>query len=522
MKATEDLFQLIKSLTMHEKMYFKRYASFHVLGEQNNYLALFDAINRQKHYDEKKLINHFVNHAFVRQFSVAKNRLYCQILNSLRDYHHSVHSEVRAMLHNAEILYEKELFGQSHKVIVKAKQIAREHEMHYALMELFRHSEMNLAIKNSDISWIQKILREEADELSLLQNTIVYRNNYFQIGAHHYLHGTTRNIKHLRKSDSYRIKKIMRSPFLLNENKAKTFEAKLRFHATHGFYCRIINDKRGLYLSTKNIIAHFKKHPQKIRQAVSSFIGHLNNMLDTCTLNKKYNEIPFYLKEFESLTSLVKSSDEKTRLFFFTAINRLNYYNVTGQFPIAVSSVVEINKQLGAHEHSINDFEKAMLFQTIALSYFGDGQYKNCIHWLNRIRNEFSLSVRPDFESFLRLFYIIVHYEAGNMDLVIPLIQSFYHYLKKKEQLHKFETVIIDFLRNELPKTNPETSSGQKELIQAFQKLKKEIAPLAKDMYEKNVFDFFDYVSWLDSKIENRSFAEVVRQKAESLPPDFI
>lgn len=491
---------------MHEKMYFKRYASFHVIGQQNNYGTLFDAINRQKQYDEKKIIAHFRHHAFVRQFPVAKNRLYSQILNALRSYHHSIHSNVRDQMHNAEILYEKRLFRQSHKVIIKTKQLAQEHELHYAMMEIFRYWEMNLAVSFSDVPWMQNIIREESSELSLYQNTKVYRDIYFQIGIHHYLHGTTRDKKHLSQ-----IKKILRSPLLLNEHRTKTFEAKLRFHAAHGFYCRIINDKRGLYLATKNTIALFKKHPEKIKHAFSAFIVHLSNMLDACAMNEKYNEIPLYLKELESLAPFARSSAEKAALFYNAVLNRLNYYNITGQSSGALSFMEEINKQLDAHKQFSSDFEKAKLFQTIAISCFLSERYKYCIHWLNRIRNEVSLNVRPDFESFLRLFYLIAQYEAGNLDLLPPLIQSLYRYLKRKKHLYKFEATIIYFLRNELPKTN---TKGQ--FLQALQKLKNNITLLSKDPYEKNPFEYFDYISWLESKIKNRPFSEIIREKVMS------
>ena len=54
MKATDDLFQLIKALTKNEKGYFKKYSAFHSIGGKNKYLLLFDAIEKQKEYDAKQ------------------------------------------------------------------------------------------------------------------------------------------------------------------------------------------------------------------------------------------------------------------------------------------------------------------------------------------------------------------------------------------------------------------------------------------------------------------------------------
>lgn len=477
----------------------------HVIGNENNYLFLFDGIEKQKRYDENKLLGIYSGPGAKRRFAVAKNYLHRQILKALRSYHgsNSIHKEIRNLLTDAEILYDKKLFKQSHKTIVKAKQLARGHEMHHALMEIFRHWEINLATKNADPSWIQNILREEAEEMSLLQNTKVYRTICFEIIVYYYLHGIARDEKHFRQ-----IEKMMRNPFLLDESMAKTFEAKVRFHDAKCFYSRILNDGDGFYLSVKNIIALFKKYPEKMKQGVS-FIIYLSNMIAACISNQKYSEIPAYLQEIESFAALVKSSSEKIKVFYFIASNHLNYYIITGQFPTAVSYLVKINKQLGEYEHSLSSLEKTILFHNISMSYFGAGEYKNCIYWFNRIRNEVSLSIRPDWKILLDLFYIIVQYEAGNTDLLPSLIQSVYRHLKKKRQLYKFETILIYFIRNEMPKMNT-----KKELTQIFQKLKNKITPLAKDPLEKNPFEFFDYVSWLESKIENRTFAEVIRQKA--------
>ena len=53
--VSEELFQLIKSLSKQEKRYFKLYASRHVIGEKNKYVQLFDAIDKQAAYNEEKI-----------------------------------------------------------------------------------------------------------------------------------------------------------------------------------------------------------------------------------------------------------------------------------------------------------------------------------------------------------------------------------------------------------------------------------------------------------------------------------
>ncbi len=54
MKPTNDLFTLINSLNRTEKGYFKKFASQHGKGEKNNYVQLFEAMDKQEAYNELK------------------------------------------------------------------------------------------------------------------------------------------------------------------------------------------------------------------------------------------------------------------------------------------------------------------------------------------------------------------------------------------------------------------------------------------------------------------------------------
>ena len=62
MKVTDDLFQLIKSLDQSEKRYFKIFSTMHIKdSEENKYIMLFDAIDKQSEYDEDEIRKKFKN-----------------------------------------------------------------------------------------------------------------------------------------------------------------------------------------------------------------------------------------------------------------------------------------------------------------------------------------------------------------------------------------------------------------------------------------------------------------------------
>ena len=43
--------------------------------------------------------------------------------------------------------------------------------------------------------------------------------------------------------------------------------------------------------------------------------------------------------------------------------------------------------------------------------------------------------------------------------------------------------------------------------------LKKELLLLAKDPQERPAFDYFDFISWVESNIQKRPFKEIVQEK---------
>ncbi|MBK6611564.1 MAG: hypothetical protein IPG29_11960 [Sphingobacteriales bacterium] len=73
MQKSEPLFDLIKSLTKSEKRFFKIYSSRHVIGNENNYVKLFDAINQQPIYNETALLQRFKNTKICQKIVGGKN-----------------------------------------------------------------------------------------------------------------------------------------------------------------------------------------------------------------------------------------------------------------------------------------------------------------------------------------------------------------------------------------------------------------------------------------------------------------
>ncbi|MEG2319257.1 MAG: hypothetical protein RSC07_02190, partial [Mucinivorans sp.] len=101
---------------------------------------------------------------------------------------------------------------------------------------------------------------------------------------------------------------------------------------------------------------------------------------------------------------------------------------------------------------------------------------------------------------------LIASYESGDDYSLDAQVRSVYSFVVKMNDMHAVQRAIIAFLRR-LPRTYASDFKG--ELIKLYTELK----PLADHPYERRPFFYLDIISWLESKIEGRPIAQIVRDK---------
>jgi len=124
------LFELIKSMKKSEKRYFKLFNSTFE-GKNKTNLKLFNAIDKQKDYDEAALKKQFADQSFVKHFAVVKSNLFNMILKSLRIYYDSLDERQKVNQHkeNFRILVHRGLIDLARVQLDKGMKLATEHEI---------------------------------------------------------------------------------------------------------------------------------------------------------------------------------------------------------------------------------------------------------------------------------------------------------------------------------------------------------------------------------------------------------
>ena len=84
MKPSNQLFDLIQSLTPDEEFHFNNSSS--IQQGEKNYIKLYNFLKSQEEYDEEEVKNHFKNEVFIQHLASEKNQLLHHVLKSLRYY----------------------------------------------------------------------------------------------------------------------------------------------------------------------------------------------------------------------------------------------------------------------------------------------------------------------------------------------------------------------------------------------------------------------------------------------------
>ncbi|MDX1700238.1 MAG: hypothetical protein R3250_06450, partial [Melioribacteraceae bacterium] len=138
--------------------------------------------------------------------------------------------------------------------------------------------------------------------------------------------------------------------------------------------------------------------------------------------------------------------------------------------------------------------------------HFGAGNNKKCIEYLDKIISNKSLSMREDLLCFSRVLNLVAHYEAGLDYHIDSLLRSTYKFLIKMNDLHEVQVEMIKFIKS-LQDLYPQ------DLKKAFIKLHDVLIEFEDKPFEKRAFLYLDIISWLESKIENKPVAQIIRDK---------
>ena len=149
----------------------------------------------------------------------------------------------------------------------------------------------------------------------------------------------------------------------------------------------------------------------------------------------------------------------------------------------------------------------------MAYANFGSGDYRTALRYINEVQNDNEKQLRQDIYSFARIFNLIIHFELENFDFLEYDLKSDARYLNKHPKDYQVEKLFIAHIKL---LAREEDRSAQKEI---FEKFHEKLGKLLQNDREKVILEYFDLQAWTDSKIQDISFEESIRQRLLGLIP---
>ncbi len=506
----DALFILIKSLSKSEKRQFKLYVGRLGVNTEAKFLALFNLLDKLKTYDESAILASGI--VKKTQLSNLKAHLYKQILVSLRlnPVNQNIRVQIREQLDFATILYQKGLYKQSLKILDKAKSIAIENEeknIAYEIVELE---------KIIETQYITRSIPDRADELAVearrLSELNVITSKLSNLSLQ--LYSMMLKVGYVRNDEDFQ--KVMRYfDMHLPEYNIDEFgfREKLWLYKAHLWYSLLIQDFLSSYKYASKWVDLFYEQENMIGLNPVFFLKGNHYLLESLFFLKYSSLFNSTLEKLEAIVStpeFPKNDNISSLAFLYIYSNKLNLHFLEGTFDKGLYLVQIIEYGIAKHKERIDQHHVMIFYYKIACLYFGVGDNKSCIAYLKKIIENKSLRMREDLMCFARVLSLVAHYEAG-LDYHLEVqLKSTYKFLLKMNDLHQVQKEMIKFLRK-LGDIYPH------ELKAEFQKLYVELKKYEDHPYEKRAFLYLDILSWLESHLQNRPVAEVIREKAMAL-----
>ncbi|MCB0771805.1 MAG: hypothetical protein KJZ58_07065 [Flavobacteriales bacterium] len=512
MKPSTELFDLIKSLSKSEKRFFKLHSALQ--SGEKNYLRIFDAIDRQKTYDEEAIKKQFAKEVFVKHFPSEKNHLYKLVLKALRAYHaeSSITGVLKQHINNIEILFAKALYSEAAKVLQRAKRTAQEHERFYIWFELLAWEKMLIEedYHSGNFSHdVERLIEEEADVLEKLKNLAAYNVLYTKINY------VFRSGGYVRTDEERTIvEEIGEHPLIKGKNTALSHRASTICHYTQGFCYWAKREWATSYAKFMRVREILDKHPQLKKDLPKRYVRTLYYLIQCEIELGDHAHVMEDIRKLRELSDKPGFDDIDIRILVFcnSYLSELRYHDRTGEFAKGAAledRVVLGMERMGPRLPKEYELEFYFLLSTL---HFGAGQMNRALHWLNKVLNDPEPALRQDIFTYARLFNLVVHYELGNFDLLEYIVRSTQRFLSKRHRAYGVEAALIEHVKKLARATSDEARR------KLFLSLRERLKALMEDPNEETVLKYFNIRAWVDAKLEDVPFSEVVKRAVAGKP----
>jgi tetratricopeptide (TPR) repeat protein len=445
MQPGHTLFQLIATLSPSEKRHFRIFAGRHVIGEENSYLDLFDAISTYlsaENTDAALFLQAHAQARFAGNFTYNAHYLYQLLLRSLQAFHYenTPARKLHGLLDKAEILLEKQLHDLADKLLRRLQKEATALEEWTILLQALQVRRKLLRKQGEKGVWqdLPAINQQIAHVVQQLASEAAVTECYDEVFL------VTQNKVHLsREAEAQAFQSILSRPILQDEAQVTTFNGHIAWHFIHAFIHSLHGRHAQALPHYRRLVQIWDAHPRHIALNPERYALTIIDMLNCCHSLDQYQDFDSGLKAIRNLRDLPPAA--ATRIHWVTANLEILYYLNTLRLDLAAEVVQGWERVLLVHAEKVSDTSILSYTFNIMLLYFVKEDFSTALKWLNRILNHPRTPARDDVQRFARTFYLVLQIELDNLELLDTELATTRRALQQSG-INELETALLTHL----------------------------------------------------------------------------
>ncbi len=445
MAKRDKLLDLIHTLSMSEKRYFKIFSQRHVSDGSTQYERLFEVACELPQPDAKAFEAALAQAGLQRKFLAGdKNYLYQLLLRALTNFHagRTVSMQVKEWLFQAEILFDKGLYDQCLSLTKSARQQAEHHDLYALLMEISLW-ERKVLQETKQISAIKESHSQVLTHLGLMDNMHAFMLLYYQLLE---LDQQLANDSPALRNE--RLHKFIQHPFLQSEHVALSFQARRHFWMIFALYHRLTQQALEELQACEQLIRLMDEHVLYLEERPYDYVEVYSRMLNL-KLSLSSEDFQKSLEQFRHFPQRLRKAPRnvEAKVVMDAYLFEVPWLLQHKEFDTASKSLAGLRKQFAVYEGQVT--RPQFLEETFWQSrwWLETGDPAQCIQSLHRLLNECGAEDPLDLQIFGRILALMAHYERENYSILPYLADATLRLLTKQKERFVLEAWVIRRLK---------------------------------------------------------------------------
>ncbi len=429
---------LIDKMTMAEKRMFKVYSSAY--GNNKNYIELFDAIEKQKIYNETEL-----KHKFKKNFASLKKYLFDSLIDSIKicgDYKDLDSNHIHE-IEKYKILRHKGLSNAAEIQLRRTKKITLEDEGYIKHLYALNQEYVSAFIKDTNLetSELKNIIHERKEIFKVILNYSEISDVYFTLRL---------ALKSMYYCKSQSDRKLLNTIILpikkLKEEHLLSDTAKSLFYMSWNEYYTAVGEYEKA-LTTSKLFLEINRAKKVNTVELQTILEQASYLL----LSLKCFKLVEFNPKLNWLETIMNSSTQDYRFLFCYErwyVIKLRYNQLFENKSNEQKFIETEQTRFKTYSPNFSIKYKAAAFYFNAISYYLNGDYKSALFNCNKIINE----VNSNIEEYLyaRIVRLLIFDKTDNSNLIEYDARNLIRLIKSEMSIRNNELKIVQYLQKNL------------------------------------------------------------------------